>query len=413
MTTWLEERERARSGPPARHTAATGGEERATSQLWPPVVTDPRTLTRQVWDESSAASIPSVAKALAVYQLAGVMSLDCFRGDKPLSTRPRILDQPDLTAPGAAWFIRQHVRDWLLSGNACHLVTARDAEGMPAATRYRPAHMWSILQTPDGDVTGYTLNGVNVPADDVVHVRRDSDPGAPGRGVGIVEQHIRTLDRAGLEEESERQSLRGGSVPSVAVIAPQRQLTQAEANEAADSWETKLGGPGRRPAVLPNGTQVIPLTWSATDQQMTEARKMTLVDVGNLANLDAYWLGAPGSSHTYRSPGPLWLSLLRVTLEPMLRLFEDSWSQSWFPRGRRVVFRRSQLTQDDLQTSIATWAAARAARLATYEESRIGLGWDPDVPEPEPAALAAAPAPAGNQDNQDPATPATGEDTTP
>lgn len=376
---------------------AAGVESRdLVSQLWPPVV-EPRTLSRQVWDETTAASIPAVAKALHVHQLAGVMGLDCYRGVKPLP-RPRLLEQPDLSAPGSTWFVQQHVTDWLLSGNACHLVTARDATtGWPSATRYRPASQWSIVQGPDGEIDGYLLNGYEVPREDVVHVRRGHQVGAHGRGIGIVEQHLRTLDRAGLEEESERQTLKGGSVPSVAVIAPMKQFDQGEADKVADAWEAKLGGPGRRPAILPAGTEIQPLGWSATDQQMIEARKMTLTDVANLTGLDPYWLGAPGSSHTYRSPGPLWLALLRMTLEPMLALFEDAWSQSWLPRGKRVRFDRLALTRDDLETSIRTMGAARAARLYTYEESRVHLGLDPDTPEPP----ATAQAPATDTDDTD------------
>ena len=123
---------------------------------------------------------------------------------------------------------------------------------------------------------------------------------------------------------------------------------------------------------------------------------MTLTDIANLTGMDPYFLGAPGSSHTYRSPGPLWLMLLRMTLESPARLFEDAWSQAWLPRGQRVVFDRLALTRDDLQTSIATIAAARKARLMTYGEGRVYLGLDPDVPEPEateqPAPVAVDPA---------------------
>lgn len=357
--------------------------------FWPNAV-DPATLSVQVWDDVTASSIPSVAKALQIYQLVGLMDLDAYRGVKPLA-RPRLLEQPDLTSPGSTWFTQQNVRDWLLSGNACHLVTSRDAQGYPASVRWRPAHQWGVGLTTDGDVEAYYLNGKRVPNDDVIHVRRSHLPGAHGVGIGIVEQHIRALDRSGLEEESERQSLRGGSVPSVVVIAATKELDPKQAGAVADAWVEKLGGPGRRPAIMPNGTQVVPLTWSASDQQMIEARKMTLTDVANLTGMDGFWLGAPGSSHTYKSPGPLWLSLLRMTLEPMLRLFEDAWSQAWVPRGQRVVFNRLQLTRDDLETSIRTMAAARTANLATYQEARVYLGWDPDVPEPKGAPVAVAP----------------------
>lgn len=337
-------------------------------------------------------SVPAVAKALHIYQLLGVMPLDLYRGVKPLP-RPRILEQPDLSAPGSTWFVQANVSDWLFSGNACHLVTARGADQWPAAVRYYPARQWHTEIDTDGTVRDYYLNGRRVEnRDDVVHVRRGQRPGAHGMGWGIVEQHLATLDRAKLEEESERQNLKGGGVPSVAVITPQTELDQTDADAAADSWNRKMSGPGRQPVILPGGTQVVPLGWSASDSEMVEARKMTLTDVANLTGMDPYWLGAPGSSHTYRSPGPLWLALLRMTLESPARLFEDAWSQAWFPRGKRAVFDRPALTRDDLETSIRTVAAARKANLMTYQEGRVYLGWDPDVPEPkgEPVAVPVA-----------------------
>lgn len=125
---------------------------------------------------------------------------------------------------------------------------------------------------------------------------------------------------------------------------------------------------------------------------------MTLTDVANLTGIDPYWLGAPGSSHTYRSPGPLWLQLLRMTLESPASLFEDAWSQAWFPRGSRMRFDRLALTRDTLSESIATVAAARKAGLMTYEEGRVYLGWDPDVPEPKPATPPAPPVAASTDD---------------
>lgn len=357
-------------------------------------------MTRQVWDETTAASVPAVAKALHIYQMIGVMPMDRYRGVKPMR-RPRLLEQPDLTAPGSTWFVQQHMTDWLLSGNAMHLVTAWDAEGWPAAVRYYPARQWHVDLATDGSVEDYYLNGRRVEnRDAVVHVRRGQRPGAHGMGWGIVEQHLSTLDRAKLEEESERQNLKGGGVPSVAVIAPQKDLDQADADAAADSWNRKMAGPGRQPVILPNGTQVVPLGWSASDSEMVEARKMSLTDLANLTGMDPYWTGAPGSSHTYRSPGPLWLALLRMTLESPARLFEDAWSAAWLPRGQQVRFDRLALTRDDLQTSIATVAAARKAGLMTYEEGRVYLGWDPDVPEPAASTEPASTGPAASTDDE-------------
>lgn len=361
---------------------ATGSGVQERGLLWSSDVADmqflePRTLSRQVWNDQGALSIPGVAKALHIHQLIGTMPLTRYRGVKPLP-QTALLAQPDLTSPGSTWYVQQHVRDWLLNGNACHLITARDARDMPVATRYYPARLWDVHLDASGFREGYWLNGTEVPMRDVVHVQRGQHPLGRGIGWGIVEQHIMTLDRSRLQEESERQTLRGGGVPSVAVITPQKNLTQANADKAADSWNRKLGGPGRHPVILPNGTQVIPMGWSAADSEMTAARQMTLTDLANITGMDAYWLGAPGSSHTYRSPGPLWLALLRMTLETPIKLMEDAWSAAWLPEGETLKLDRLALTEDDMASEVNMVIKAVQSGLWSREEGRIRLKMDPN-----------------------------------
>ncbi len=353
-----------------------------TGQIWPPVV-DPATLTRQVWDACSARSLPGVGRALQLYGgLISQCALDQYQGDELIKPRPSLLQLPDVNLRSRSLFVRVHVEDYLLHGNALHLITAR-AGGSPRGTRWFPAWMWSVADptsTEDGGVD-YYLNGRKVPRQDVVHVQRGAAEGAPWRGVGVVEEHLRTLNRAGLEEAAEAKNLTGGGVPSVAVIAPQPELSRKEAEDAKDTWEEKFEGPGRRPAILPNGTEVIPLGWSPVDGQMIEARKLSMVDMAILFNLDPYWLGAATSSHTYKSPGPMYLDLMRTSLEPVMSDLELVWSLSWFPpTGRAVRFDRLQLTRDDFSTEVTSGVAAVTAGLMTAEEWRIRQGL-PTVPE--------------------------------
>lgn len=379
------DRTRARQRRQAVSAASAGTQDRGL--LWSSDVSDlqllqPRTLTRQVWDDSSALSIPGVAKALHIHQLIGTMPLTRYRGVKPLP-QTDLLRQPDLTSPGSTWYVQQHLRDWLLHGNAIHLITGRDRLGTVQSTRYYPARNWDVRLDSAGFREAYWLNGVEVPFRDVVHVQRGQHPLGRGLGVGIVEQHLLTLDRAKMEEESERQSLRGGAVPSVAVITPQKNLTQLNADKAADSWNRKLAGPGRQPVILPNGTQVVPLGWSAADNEMTEARKMTLTDLANITGMDGYWLGAPGSSHTYRSPGPLWLALLRMTLEAPIRLLEDAWGQAWMPATDETLkLDRLALTEDDIASEVNMVIKAVGAGIWTWPEGRVRLKMDPSIPQP-------------------------------
>lgn len=375
-------------------------------QLWPPVV-DPSTLTRQVWDVDTARTIPGVGRALQLYGgLISQCALDLYRDDHIMNPRPRFLNTPDVSLRARSTFVRVQVEDYLLHGNAVHLVTMRDSRYAVQGAKWFPAYMWNVTDpatTNDGGID-YYLNGRIVPREDVVHVQRGAAPGAPWRGMGVVEEHLNTLNRAALEEAAESLNLSGGGVPSIAVIAPNPNLDNEEAKTAADDWQTRFAGPGRKPAVLPNGTQVIPLGWKPQEAEMVAARKLTLTDLANAFNLDSRWIGGEAGHMEYKSPGPMFLELLRTSLNPVMVDFEQVWSLLWMPpAGQSVRFDRLELTRDDFSTEVTTGAAAVGARLMTREEWRVRWGMpiepqfgtlDPE-PAPEPPARP-APAPTDN-----------------
>jgi hypothetical protein len=326
-----------------------------------------------VYDAATALRIPSVSRATQLYSgLIKQCAMDAFRGIDPLP-RPRLLDAPD-PDEARSWFVGVQVEDYLWHGNAIHLVTSRSVDGWPLSVMWVPAAWVTILWHPGEPRHRYMVGEKELPFEDVIHVRRSSDRRLPVRGVGVVEQHLTTLDRAAMEEDYERNSLSGSGVPSVAVVTPNPSLSQDEADEGKAVWMDKFYGPVREPAILPYGTTVIPLGWSPADSQMIEARKMTLLDIANAFNLDGYWLGAPTTSLTYRSPGPLYLMLLRSSLEPVLSDFEGVWSRAWLPRGQAVRFDRLQLTRDDFLSTLPVLSDAVGEPVLTLEEARQYLG---------------------------------------
>ena len=338
-----------------------------------------------VWDVESALRIPSVSRATHLYSgLIRQCAMDAYRGTDPLP-RPRLLDRPDPTRT-RAWFVGVNVEDYLWHGNAIGIITDRNAEGWPNAVTWVPAAWVGVYQVP-GEAPDYWIGGKNVPRERIVHIRRGADRWNPVRGVGVIEQHLGTLDRVGLEEDYERTSLTGSGVPSVAIIANNPLLSQEEADAGKVSWDEKYGGPGRVPAILPFGTQVVPLSWSPSDSQMIEARRMSLTDVANAFNLDGYWLGADMKGLAYRSPGPMYLSLLRTSLEPVMADFEQGWADGWLPRGQAVRFDRLQLTRDDFGANVTALASAIAPPQSAPEiggimsptEARLYLGLPRDM----------------------------------
>jgi HK97 family phage portal protein len=345
-----------------------------------------------VWDDSSAREIPSVSRCLQLYSgLVRQMPMDAYRGDVKLP-RPRLLDRPDPINAGS-WFVGIQVEDYLMSGNAVSLVTSRDATGWPATVAYLPIVYVYIVWIPGQPVPDYYFYGMILDPADVIHVKRGADRwyGAV-RGLGVVEEGLGTLDRVAAEEVYESSTLASSSVPSVAIITPQATLTQDVADAAKTAWEAKYGGPNRLPAILPAGTQVLPLAWSPSDTQLIEARHMSLIDVANLFNIDGYWLGAPVSGMTYRTAGPQYQQVVKTSLAPVLADFEDVWSNSWLPRGQTVRFDRNRILQEDLATTMTAVVAGYAAGLMTVDEARAALNLPPTddtlgpPPSPQPFA---------------------------
>lgn len=355
--------------------------------VWPPSASNwPRVDGPMTPDR--AKSLPAVARAIGL--IAGMLSqcpMGDYKGTVPLPT-PRLLDQPD-PDQSRTWWVSVQVEDWLLNGNAVHYVTSRDAEGWPATTTWVPADWVSVLWSPNDPLPTYWVGGRELDRENVIHVRRGADRMCPWRGVGVVEQNLQTLRRVSSQDRYEQGLTEGAGVPSVAVITPNSELSQDEADAAQEKFIEKYGGEERKPGVFPNGTQVIPLSWSPADQQLNEARKLSLLDVANMFNLDGYWLGAPAGSFTYRSPGPMYLNLMRQTLGPILSTFEDVWTSSWLPRGRRVKFDRQAILGDDMTTTVTYLDRAVRGKLMTQSEAREYLGLSPDLPE----ELKAAPVP--------------------
>jgi HK97 family phage portal protein len=341
-----------------------------------------------VYDATSARRVPAVGRAVQLYAgLCKQMPLHAFRGYERLDPPPRILQRPDPTRAGS-WFVQVSVEDYLLSGNAIAYVTARGFDGWPLAVTWLPITSVYITVDPKKGETytyapmspsgGMPSASTELNRGDVIHVRRGADRNYPVRGVGIVEEHLPTLDRVAMEEEYERGALSDSGVPSVAVISPSANLTQDTADQAKADWVTKFSGPVREPVILPNGTIVQPLAWSPSDAQLVEARRMSLLDVANMFNLDGYWLGAPVAGMTYRTAGPQYQQILRTSLEPLLADFEDVWSNAWLPRGTEVRFERSQLLREDLATSMTAATTGYGAGIMTLPESRVMVGLPPE-----------------------------------
>lgn len=321
-------------------------------------------------------AIPAVGRALGLIEgLICQMPLQAVSGPVILPT-PRLLQAPDPTR-SLSWWLAGEVRDWWLHGNAVQYVTVWDkSTGLPAAVAWLPVERLGVVFDDQGRMV-YTLDGIALDSSRIIHVRRGADPMAPWRGVGVLEQHMPTWARLADQEQYEAGVLRGSAVPSVVITSNNPDLTQVEADNAKTAWMAKHSGPVREPAIFPQGTEIKTLAWSPQDQQLNETRQLSLTEVANIANLDGYWLGASTTGYSYKSPGPMYLNLIRQTIGPILTQLEQAWSPEWLPAGQEVKADRQAVLGDDMGTTITWLVAAVEGGLLTLDEARAYIGKSP------------------------------------
>lgn len=327
------------------------------------------------------AGLPAVTRATGLISgLIRQMTIDVFRGPVQVAGT-RLTARPD---PSPGWgrgrFVGVHVDDYLRHGNAVHLITARDGDGVPVAAMWLPAvHVWVSDQRAHGGQLSYWYAGRELPLADVVHVARGADPDNPARGVGVIEQHLTTWGRLTKQARFEEDSYDRSGVPSVAVVVGNQDLTTASAEEAKERWMEKFQR--REPVFLPQGTEVKPLAWSPSDSQMVEAHAMALQDVANAFGLDGFWVGVPSKGLTYKSPAPLFLSLVRETIEPISDDFEQSWGPSWLPlsevTGEELLFRKADILTDDMASEMAWLALGVEKKILDVDEARARIRMSP------------------------------------
>ena len=354
-----------------------GGMQPWNGVLFPSAASDWRgdTLTAAV-----ARSVPAIGRWLGLVPgQAMQMPLQAVQGDVPLPQTPLSLVSPD-PEHSLPWIVGQTISDWLIHGNAISLVTSRDSTtGLPRTWSWVPAQTVGVRKDTGGP-TRYYVGGVEVPTRDVMHVQRGAQEGAPYVGIGIVEEFSRTVRRAVAQEVYEADVLTGAAVPSVAVISPNADPSERETELATQAWADRYGGPRRRPGIFPKGTTVTPLSWSPADSELSEARKMSLTDAANFLNIDGYWLGATSPGYSYKSPGPMYLNLIRQTVGPILVQIEAAWSSTLLPAGVAARFERFAAMRDDMGTTVQWVRAGIEANILTLEEGRGFLGLTGQAP---------------------------------
>ena len=159
-----------------------------------------------------------------------------------------------------------------------------------------PGRTFPIREHKDGRVTlHYSVEGIGgrlttLPPEDVLHFRGLGDDGLTGFSVIQFGEDALGLGLAGQTHAS--QFFRGGAMPGVVLEMPGI-VTPETAKDVVDKWNSKHEGVSRafKTALLQRGMQAKTLSVNAKDSQLSQSRKMSVVDAANILGMPSYLLG--------------------------------------------------------------------------------------------------------------------------
>lgn len=204
--------------------------------------------------------------------------------------------------------------DLIWHGNAIEIIVGRDALGHATTTLPVPAEYVHVKRVERGDgipfpigniaywISPYPASETSDPstgrwysAYDVIHTKGPSRPGAL-RGMGVLENHLATLDLA-VEQRRQAAAATGQGIPTGVLKSQNPDLTPTEAADLKAGWMNSQRS--RTVAVLNQTTSFEALAWNPTESQLLDARRFTLHEIALIFGVDPSWLGAAQASRTY------------------------------------------------------------------------------------------------------------------
>jgi hypothetical protein len=266
--------------------------------------------------------------------IASQLTVDRLRGDEKLDPGT-ILTQPD---PDQTWptTIGETIDDLLFYGGSDWLVLRRDSEGFPSRARRLPYGTAAPILEPDwrkwSRVRGYSVGGVRLPPDDLIHF------GMPGGGGVLRESPGTILDALALQAAATRFA----TVPLPAGVLTNEGQEVGEKDAAKIVADFDAARAAGATAFLQSMTYERTALNSA-DLQLVEAQAATDAKLARVMNVPVATVASSptGGAHAqvYANVVASLTQLVQQAIAPYLRAIEETFSMPGVtPRGQRVAF---------------------------------------------------------------------------
>lgn len=355
--------------------------------------------------EAAAVGLSAVWRCLCV--IADSISTSPWGEWRGLESVPasRLVRRPAASMTRREWTWLVTATLALYNVSYVRMAGGEDSQGVP----------WSLVPIPpmaiapeDPDPwgirppTAYRIAGERVSAEFILRMRRVMLPSVPPELASLLSLARASLGAAISADWYAAGYWLTGAAPQV-VLTTDQELTQAQADEAADRWVERRSGDPSRPAVLGKGAHADDFGADLSAASAVEARNAMTADVCRYFGVPPHLANAPtADSMTYQNVEQAGLDLVRYCLEPYAAPIEDCISDL-LPgdplEGRRMDIELRHLTLGGFTDRAQGYALATGNRpwLST-DEVRQAEGRPPadQLPADQaPVAEPTAPVPAG------------------
>lgn len=322
------------------------------------------------------ACVRLIADSIAMLPLDVFRKIGEFREE--VTPTPALIANPYAGMTPFEW-MHQIVTSLVLRGNAFGLITARDRLEYP--TQVLPLHPDDVSITYNRTglprIPVYRIGGVQVPREDILHIKRFALPGAV-EGLSPIEQAAQGI---GLSLAAERYGARffGDSANPSSVLETEQDLTDVQVLRNQKQWISSHGG-RRHPAVLSGGFKWRPISIMPDESQFLETRSYQRGEIAMLFGVPPHMIGDTQRSTSWGTGiEQQSIGYVTYTLGGWIACIENAFN-TLTPRGQFTKINVDGLLRGDQKSRYDSYTQARNAGWMNVDEIRA-LEDMPPIPD--------------------------------
>jgi HK97 family phage portal protein len=283
-----------------------------------------------------------------------MLPVRAYRGDQQLPELPPLLRRPSADFQELHEWVWAIMQSLCLRGNAFGIITDRSGPGLrPSQVDLVSPDVMGVTREPDGNGvarTVYRLNGEEIDATDVWHVKAFPQAGQP-LGLSPIGAAREAIALGIAAEKYGAHYFGDASVPS-GVHESEQDIKEASAKRLKAEWKAILANRRRDIAVLGSGAKFRAISIAPEEAQFIQTQKFNVSTIARFYGVPAEMVGGETAGHeAYTSPEMRSTDYLRFTLQPWISKLEKAISRL-LPRPVSVKFNPGAFLRPHLEREI-------------------------------------------------------------